>query len=831
MADKSQVQAIQKKSPEVEKRGQTKSTENSIQAAQPEWLSQAVRDPSRARPEDILELQRRFGNQVVQRVLEPTIRRQAVTNERGDLQPELADEIRSASQGGQPLPAGIRQNMSQQLGHDFSGVHIHTDRRSDILNRQLQARAFTLGNNIFFSQGAFDPQSTQGRHTLTHELTHVVQQSGGVGGSGPLKLGKPDDSYEKEADRVAASREAASQAGLAAGAGVIQRMPSWKGIKSFFSSGSSAPAQPQGGVAAIAAPSTQLGAAAVPVSAQPPAVVAPAGMPPAVWEKLLTNGISNKTVWLSISETRRNTIIASLAFSQKLTKQLVDGALQNEWPTDISSAELTSAAVIYKIFKSGNLSIANWNLLGARRSCILDCFINNADALGNELLKAAASNTWPKDGADAEMLAKDQILSIKNNLKTSLNDWSKFTTVYRLAILTAYAAAPEQGLELAKAAKANDWPKDGSDQAFSTYAPWGEIKAAVSSLQPAQWNKFDAVSRGNILTAATPAEKTKLIKQGLYAINKGNTLLEKAGEFAENPIIEGLSGTAGTASSITGAMENDKASGIVGATADAADTLVNGISLFGAISKFRRGKRVADQNPTSRAAQSLGKKGKREGIWGMAQSTLGLGGSISSMVGNVSKGKNPDQDEDNGTSETTDKISGSFAIAAGAMGSVKGGMGLFKSFRRSSRTKEYIDETATGDKKKLSDIASFTQKKQNRLGRSFETFKGLSTVLGGVSSILGNDVFGSVMGGLGLLSGIGQAIATKAGEPDEAALGQRAADLVDLIQGKNLDAIKFARDVLNINDVTPDTPDEWSAWVQEDRQAAIDLIMSKLSKH
>lgn len=215
MAEKSRARSIEKSSLEREKQRQNKNRYDSGQSAQPEWLNQAIETPSRARPEDILALQRRFGNQAVQRVLDATVQRQAVADEQGQLRQDIATEIRNASQGGQPLPATVRESMGQQLGHDFSDVRIHTGSQADTLNRQLQARAFTLGNSIFFSQGAFDAQTARGRHTLAHELTHVVQQAGGSKG-GPLKLGKPDDGYEKEADRVAASRAAAPGVGAAA---------------------------------------------------------------------------------------------------------------------------------------------------------------------------------------------------------------------------------------------------------------------------------------------------------------------------------------------------------------------------------------------------------------------------------------------------------------------------------------------------------------------------------------------------------------------------------------------------------------------------------------
>ncbi len=57
-------------------------------------------------------------------------------------------------------------------------MRVHNDARADSLNRTLNARAFTAGQNIFFKQGEYNPSSSSGRKILAHELTHVLQQTG-----------------------------------------------------------------------------------------------------------------------------------------------------------------------------------------------------------------------------------------------------------------------------------------------------------------------------------------------------------------------------------------------------------------------------------------------------------------------------------------------------------------------------------------------------------------------------------------------------------------------------------------------------------------------------
>lgn len=93
---------------------------------------------------------------------------------------DLESDINSARGGGQAVADNIRKPMEQAFGTDFSGVKVHTDSQSDQLNRSIQARAFTTGQDVFFRQGEYNPGSRGGQELLAHELTHVVQQNGGA---------------------------------------------------------------------------------------------------------------------------------------------------------------------------------------------------------------------------------------------------------------------------------------------------------------------------------------------------------------------------------------------------------------------------------------------------------------------------------------------------------------------------------------------------------------------------------------------------------------------------------------------------------------------------
>ena len=93
----------------------------------------------------------------------------------------VSSSISVTKGGGSSLPATTRSFMESRFGADFSGVHIHTGDYAVQLSRDLNAHAFTTGNDIYFNSGNFSPESSSGKQLLAHELTHVVQQNGGGG--------------------------------------------------------------------------------------------------------------------------------------------------------------------------------------------------------------------------------------------------------------------------------------------------------------------------------------------------------------------------------------------------------------------------------------------------------------------------------------------------------------------------------------------------------------------------------------------------------------------------------------------------------------------------
>jgi hypothetical protein len=92
----------------------------------------------------------------------------------------LESTLNSSKGGGSPLTGKTKNEMESGIGADFSNVRIHNDSTAVQMNQQLGAQAFATGNNIYFNEGKFNPNSQDGKHLLAHELTHTVQQGAAI---------------------------------------------------------------------------------------------------------------------------------------------------------------------------------------------------------------------------------------------------------------------------------------------------------------------------------------------------------------------------------------------------------------------------------------------------------------------------------------------------------------------------------------------------------------------------------------------------------------------------------------------------------------------------
>ena len=127
--------------------------------------------------------------------------------EGGRVHPGVTAQIAAARGRGAPLAPAVRDEMSAALGHDFGDVRVHTDSTAAASATSVHAQAYTVGNDIVFGEGRYAPETDNGRHTIAHELAHVVQQrSGAVDGTpvaGGIALSHPTDRFERAAEMTA----------------------------------------------------------------------------------------------------------------------------------------------------------------------------------------------------------------------------------------------------------------------------------------------------------------------------------------------------------------------------------------------------------------------------------------------------------------------------------------------------------------------------------------------------------------------------------------------------------------------------------------------------
>jgi hypothetical protein len=144
----------------------------------------------------LMALQRTAGNAGVTAMLEASQDEAPPAEERSPVH----DVIGS---GGSPLDAATQADMEGRFGENFGDVRVHTDGKAHDSALSVSAQAYTVGSDIVFQQGRYDPGSADGQHMLAHELTHVVQQrSGPVDGTeagGGVRISDPSDSFERAA--------------------------------------------------------------------------------------------------------------------------------------------------------------------------------------------------------------------------------------------------------------------------------------------------------------------------------------------------------------------------------------------------------------------------------------------------------------------------------------------------------------------------------------------------------------------------------------------------------------------------------------------------------
>jgi Domain of unknown function (DUF4157) len=154
---------------------------------------------------------------------DPLLQRAALNN---NFVSQVPDTVPAAmQQPGRAIDRGVRSRLESSFRCDLSRVRVHSDDSAARAASAIEARAFTLGQNIWFGRNEFSPHSPAGFHLLAHEVAHTIQQ-----GTQPpvvqrsLAIGSVDDPAEAAADRAAdAAIASGSVTQLSSSAPIIRR--------------------------------------------------------------------------------------------------------------------------------------------------------------------------------------------------------------------------------------------------------------------------------------------------------------------------------------------------------------------------------------------------------------------------------------------------------------------------------------------------------------------------------------------------------------------------------------------------------------------------------
>jgi hypothetical protein len=112
----------------------------------------------------------------------PPVRRKRVPEESSDEAPPVVHEVLGSA--GRPMEPKTRAFFESRMGGtrrvDLGGVRIHTGPEAARSAKAVNARAYTVGNDIVFGEGEYEPETRGGRHLLAHELAHVAQRQSGL---------------------------------------------------------------------------------------------------------------------------------------------------------------------------------------------------------------------------------------------------------------------------------------------------------------------------------------------------------------------------------------------------------------------------------------------------------------------------------------------------------------------------------------------------------------------------------------------------------------------------------------------------------------------------
>ncbi len=157
-------------------------TEEKEETVQPKLFSTGLmRKETEDEPEETVQRKEEEQEEPIQRFADSNCCNNATIHRKERGPPSVhtssfTSQLQQSKGQGAPLNHSVLHNMQNRFGADFNNVRIHNNNTSAQLSNQINAQAFTHGNDIYFNHGKYNPHTSSGGTLLAHELTHTIQQ-------------------------------------------------------------------------------------------------------------------------------------------------------------------------------------------------------------------------------------------------------------------------------------------------------------------------------------------------------------------------------------------------------------------------------------------------------------------------------------------------------------------------------------------------------------------------------------------------------------------------------------------------------------------------------
>ncbi|MFT5645372.1 MAG: peptidoglycan hydrolase-like protein with peptidoglycan-binding domain [Aureispira sp.] len=196
MEEEEPVQAMEEEEPvqamEEEEPVQAMEEEDPVQAMEEEEPVQAMEEEEPVQAMEEEEPVQAMEEEEPVQAMEEEEPVQAKKGNTPSTNSNIEKKLRNGS-GGSKMDSNTRSEMESGFGADFSNVNIHNDSEAAQMSQNIGAQAFTHGNDVYFNEGKYNPDSKEGKHLLAHELTHTIQQKGMIPTQLQLTIGDNND--------------------------------------------------------------------------------------------------------------------------------------------------------------------------------------------------------------------------------------------------------------------------------------------------------------------------------------------------------------------------------------------------------------------------------------------------------------------------------------------------------------------------------------------------------------------------------------------------------------------------------------------------------------